>query len=104
MACQLNRISRPPTVSIAPLTGTASAAAGTPFACAYPVIPLAFVKWLTPAFTKNAAKPMRPTQATMVQRSTAAVRWEEGLMGRWRIDAEAGGGAQAVSGAGRRCG
>src|SRR5437660_6778151 len=72
MACQLNRISSPPAMSIAPLSGTPRAAAGTPLDCAYPVIPLAFVKWCTPAFTKKAAKPMRPTQARMVQRSMAA--------------------------------
>ena len=78
IACQLNRISTPPAISIAPLTGTPTAAAGTPFACAYPVIPLAFMKWFTPDMMKNAAKPMRPTQARIVQRTTAALLCEVG--------------------------
>src|SRR5438552_2125275 len=84
IACELNRISTPPAISIAPLTGTPTAAAGTPFACAYPVIPLAFMKWFTPDMMKNAAKPMRPTQARIVQRTTAALLWEVGVNDRGR--------------------
>src|SRR2546421_236420 len=72
-ACQLNSTSRPPTTSITPLARTPAPAAGTPLACAYPVNPLALVKWLTPDFTKKAPKPMRPTQVRMVQRFITAL-------------------------------
>src|SRR6266704_79174 len=84
IACQLNRISTPPAISIAPLTGTPTAAAGTPLDCAYPVMPLAFLKWFTPDMMKKKANPMRPTQVRMVQRTTAALLWEDGVNDRGR--------------------
>src|SRR2546428_3169609 len=84
IACQLNRISTPPAISIAPLTGTPTAAAGTPLDCAYPVMPLAFLKWFTPDMMKKNEKPIRPTQARMVQRTTAALLWEDGVNDRGR--------------------